>query len=443
MQRNNLSESAAKTELGVGGGRAGYDGFMLGDEFLPELRGRRGIRKYREMSQNDPIIGSVIHAMTMMLRDTPVHVEPANDTEIARQRAEYVNSLWDDMDHSWDDFISEVLTFLIYGFSLFEVVYKRRDGPNFRSEKKYSRYKDGLIGIRKLASRAQWSIQQFDITDHGEINGVWQDQVFGASEPYLPIRKCLLFRTTSVNNEPAGSSVLRQAYKPYYYLTHLQEIESIAIERELNGIPVARIPSEYLSSDATDSQAAVRRKLEQIARDLKFNEQGYVLLPSDTYPDENGSPTDIKMVDLELIASDGTRNIDIDPVIKRYQHDIARTILAEFVMLGSNERGSYALSKSKVDVFLRALRGYMEAIAGTLNRQLLPRLWELNGFDYDTMPRMIPGDVVGKDLVTLGRYVRSTGLADQLPADDGLNNALREAAELPEKGSNSQVKPNV
>jgi len=46
-------------------------------------------------------------------------------------------------------------------------------------------------------------------------------------------------------------SILRNAYTSYEYVNNLQSIEAIAVERELAGIPVARIPAEYLSGDAT------------------------------------------------------------------------------------------------------------------------------------------------------------------------------------------------
>lgn len=207
----------------------------------------------------------------------------------------------------------------------------------------------------------------------------------------------MYYRTTSLNGDPSGRSILRNAYTSYEYLNNLQAIEAIAVERELAGIPVARIPSEYLSPDATSSQVQFKSNLEQILRDVKFNEQGYIITPSDTYPDKDGSPTNIRLVDVELMSSSGSRNIDIDPIVKRYQHDIARSVLSEFLMLGS-QGGSYALSKSKTDLFLRALESYIQQIVDVLNKQLVERLWELNGLDYSLMPTIEAGDVAPHDL---------------------------------------------
>jgi hypothetical protein len=146
--------------------------------------------------------------------------------------------------------------------------------------------------------------------------------------------------------------------------------------------------------------------LRQILRDVKFNEQGYIILPSDTYPDKDGAPSAVRLVDVELMASNGKRNIDIDPIIKRYQHDIARSVLSEFLLLGS-QGGSYALSKSKTDLFLRALESYIQSIVDVLNKQLVERLWELNGLPYDLMPHIEAGDVAPHDLREIAAFLRN------------------------------------
>ena len=408
-----LSETEAKKILGVAGDNT-HNGQIRADEFLPELRGKKAIRKYREMRDNDSTIGAVMYATEQVLRDVELKVCAANDSAEAQREKEFVESVLDDMDHTLDDHIAEALSSLSYGFAWFEVVYKRRAGPQFRDYKKYSKYSDGRIGIRKLASRAPWTVSKFDVDQKsGDVLGMYQEgSQFGKSH-YIPATKSLYYKTTAINGDPSGRSILRNAYTSYEYLNNLQSIEAIAVERELAGIPVARIPSEYLSSDATASQSAIRSDLQDILRDVKFNEQGYIILPSDTYPDKDGSPTNVRLMDIELMASSGTRNIQIDPIINRYQHDIARSVLSEFLLLGAHSSGgSYALSKSKTDLFLRALESYISAITDVLNKQLVERLWQLNGLSYDTMPYIKAGDVAPHDLREIAAFLRNLNGAD-------------------------------
>jgi len=407
-----LSETEAKQILGVAGDNT-YNGQIRADEFLPELRGKKAIRKYREMRDNDSTIGAVMYATEQVLRDVDLKVSPANDTPQAKREAEFVKSVLDDMDHTLDDHVAEALSSLSYGFAWFEVIYKRRNGPTTRSDKGRSKYSDGRMGIRKVAIRAPWTISRFDVdTKTGDVLGIYQDGSGYNNSNYIPTRKSLYYRTTTINGDPAGRSILRNAYTSYEYVNNLQSIEAIAVERELAGIPVARIPAEYLSGDATAIQSGFVSNLQAILRDVKFNEQGYIILPSDTYPDKDGAPTNQRLVDVELMSSSGSRNIEIDPVVRRYQHDIARSVLSEFLMLGGGNTGSYALSKSKTDLFLRALESYIQAIVDVLNKQLVERLWELNGLNYDLMPTIVAGDVAPHDLREIAAFLRNLNGAD-------------------------------
>ena len=401
-----LSEAQAKATLGVAGDNTG-NGQIRADEFLPDLRGRKAIKKYREMRDNDSTIGAVMYAVEQILRDVELKVAPADDSEAAKREADFIKSVLDDMEHSLDDHIAEAIAYLSYGFMPFEVVYKRRVGPSERSDKKRSKYTDGRIGVRKIAARAPWTINRFDVDQiTGDVLGIEQSVGNYNNKNYIPINKCLYYRTTSLNGDPSGRSILRNAYTSYEYLNNLQAIEAIAVERELAGIPHARIPAEYLGPDASAAQAQFVSTLKQILRDVKFNEQGYIITPSDTYMDKDGSPTNIRLVDIELMASNGKRNIDIDPIVRRYQHDIARSVLSEFLLLGS-QGGSYALSKSKTDLFLRALESYIQAIVDVLNKQLVERLWELNGLPYDLMPTIKAGDVAPHDLREIAAFLRN------------------------------------
>src|SRR5210317_1304877 len=401
-----LSETEAKQILGIAGDNT-HNGQIRADEFLPELRGKKAIRKYREMRDNDSTIGAVMYATEQVLRDVDLKVMPANDSAEAKEEAEFVKSVLDDMDHTLDDHIAESLSNLSYGFAWFEVIYKRRTGPTERSDKKRSKYTDGRMGVRKIAIRAPWTISRFDVDQQtGDVKGIYQDGSGYNNSNYIPTRKSLYYRTTTINGDPAGRSILRNAYTSYEYVNNLQSIEAIAVERELAGIPVARIPAEYLSGDATAAQSGFVNNLQSILRDVKFNEQGYIILPSDTYPDKDGAPSSTRLVDIELMASNGKRNIDINPIVSRYQHDIARSVLSEFLLLGSSG-GSYALSKSKTDLFLRALESYIQAIVDVLNKQLVERLWQLNGLNYDLMPTIEAGDVAPHDLREVAAFLRN------------------------------------
>ena len=425
------SKTRSKAEIGYSGANTRF-GQIRADEFQNELKGKQGIRKYREMRDNDATIGAVMYATEQILRDVPRIVEPADKkNEKAVEMAKWLETVFDDMEHSLDDHISEALSSLTFGFAVFEPVYKIRGGPKFVDPKRKSKHSDGHYGIRKLASRAQWTIDSFKVDEKtGEILGVNQERSALTSN-FIPKNKLVHYRTTTTNNDPSGRSILRNAFKSYVYLNTMQVTEGIAVERELNGIPIIRIPSDYLADDATEDQVAIRKMAERIGRDLKFNEQGSIVLPSDVWVVEDKATTH-RLVDVELIASNGNRNIAIDPIIRRYQHDIARSVMAEFLMLGSSTTGSYALSKSKTDIFLRSVESYINTIYDVLNEQVVKPLWEINGFDVELMPTLKAGDVAPHDLDALGSYLRNMNGADiNLTEQVDIIDALLANAELP------------
>jgi phage gp29-like protein len=80
--------------------------------------------------------------------------------------------------------------------------------------------------------------------------------------------------------------------------------------------------------------------------------------------------------------------------------------MAEFLMLGSGS-GSYALSKTKTDLFLRSLESYINSIVDVLNKQLVERLWQLNGLSWETMPKLVAGDVAPHDLREIAAFLRN------------------------------------
>ena len=81
----------ANKEIGRIGQRR-YGGTIY-EEFLHELRGTRGIEVYREMSENDDVVGAILFAIEMLVRQCDWNVEPGGDTAKDKEAAEFVGHL--------------------------------------------------------------------------------------------------------------------------------------------------------------------------------------------------------------------------------------------------------------------------------------------------------------------------------------------------------------
>jgi hypothetical protein len=430
------------TEIGFSGLRAS-SGYVF-EELLSTLQGDRGRKIYREMADNDATVGAILSAITLTLRGVSWRAEPHKGDEKSQEAqnyAEFAGSLLDDMSHTWPDFITECLTMTAYGWSWHEAVYKRRGGPDQTDPTQRSKYDDGYIGIRKLAPRGQDALDRWDLQDDGGINGMFQNPPYqtpanvGRGVIYLPIERSLLFRTTSFRNNPEGRSLLRNAYRSWYKLKYIEDYEAIGIERELAGLPVVSIPARYLAPGASEVDRGIADQFAKLARDLRVNEQSGVVIPSDTHLNKDGSPSSERLVDIKLLSSGGSRQIDTASTVQRYQRGIARSVMADFLMLGEGggtTRGSYGMHDSKASLFGRSLYALLAQITDPLNRYQLPRVWALNGFDQRLMPYYMPGQVASTDLEELADFVSKMAAAGApMFPDDNLDDFIREEARLP------------
>ena len=82
--------SGSNKEIGRIGQRR-YGGVIY-EEFLPELRGKRGIEVYREMSENDDVVGAILFAIEMLIKQTNWNVQPRGASAKDREAAEFVES---------------------------------------------------------------------------------------------------------------------------------------------------------------------------------------------------------------------------------------------------------------------------------------------------------------------------------------------------------------
>jgi hypothetical protein len=409
-------------ELGSSGLRRA--GGFIAEEFLPALRNPRGWRVWREMSDNDPVIGSILFAIEKVITRLEWKVEAGSKDPADALAAEFVQSCIEDMSDSFQETVSSVLSMLPYGYSYHEIVYKIRGGESEDSSRR-SKFTDGKIGWRKWAVRSQETLFKWELDPKGGIQGFHQMDPSGGQMAYIPIEKALLFRTKSNKNNPEGVSILRNAYRPWYYKKRIEEIEAVGIERDLAGLPIAFVPPELLMSTATPAQKAQLAAITTIVQGIKRNEQEGVVFPM--IYDEGGHKT----YDLQLLTSGGSRQFDTDKIVARYNQQIAMTVLADFILLGHEQTGSYSLGASKIDLWTITVDSIAKSIADIINTHAVPRLLRLNGMQVTSLPYLTYGDVAPTDLTEMADFIQKTIASGALMADASLEAYLRDLANLP------------
>ena len=401
-------------------------GGVIDEEWMRQLKGDKAVKAYQEMRDNDPVIGGILYAVKTLVRQTEWRVEPGDDTPAHQEVADFIEECRQDMGHTWHDLLSEILSMLPFGWSYFECVYKYRRGPDAEEGHERSKHNDGKIGWRKIAIRSQETLQKWEFDEDGSPMGMWQQPPPDYKVRFIPIDKALLFRTETHKTNPEGRSILRNAYRSWFYLKRIQEIEAVGIERDLAGLPVAHVPLEMLSPSASAAQKNTVSNIFEMVRKVKRNEFEGVVFPAET--DLDGNPSGFKF---SLLSSGGRRPIDVNEIVKRYESRIALSVLGEFVLLGMDSVGSFALSSNKTHLFAQALGSYLQQIADVFNRFAIPRLLKLNGISPDLFPVLTFSDIETPDLGELAASIGALSSAGILTPDDELERWIREFGNMP------------
>lgn len=378
-------------------GRTGLSEFsgQIQDDFLRELRGKEGYKRYDEMRKNSPIVSALLFAYEMALRKVSWNFNSGEEND---PRVDLLERAREAMSLSWNDHITEVLTMLPFGYSIFEIVYQRVGSE---------------VLWRKFAPRGQDTVYQWGFDDAGGLTGFTQMSPPTYKPTFIPVDKMILYRTRVERGNPEGRSMLRSAWIPYYYTKHIQQIEAIGIERDLAGLPMVRLP-ENASVDA--SETSDLSKAQKMVRNVRNDEQAGITLPAGW--------------EFELVSTGGSRQFDTDKIIKRYESRILMSVLAQFLQLGQDGVGSLALSKDQTDLFNMSVNAIADIISETFTKYAIPRLLKLNGYDADgvTLEHTIAGDI---DVTMLADVLQKVGGMVSWNAEDEV--WLRQVLGLPER----------
>lgn len=402
-------------------GQRRYAG-IFAEEFLKELQGKHGIEVYREMSENDDVCGAILYTIEMLIRKTNWSIQPGGDSAKDKECAEFVESCMNDMQDTWTDTISEILSFLPFGWSFHEIVYKRRTG-NVNDPRQKSKYTDGLIGWQKLPIRAQETLFRWEYDDNDNLTGMTQLPPPRYEMATIPVEKALHFRTKSRKNNPEGRSILRSAYRSWYFKRRIQEIEGMGLERDLAGLPILHPPETWDIWNQDDPvMVAAFQRAEAIVRNVRRDATEGLVLPAGW--------------EFTLLTSGGRRQFDTNAIIERYDTRIAMSVMADFLLLGHQGVGSFALSADKTDLFSVALDSYLDIVCEVFNNQGIPRLIGMNAEHFAGIteyPTLTHSSADAPNLKDLSAYIKElTGCGVIMP-DEALEDFVRETGNLPER----------
>lgn len=392
------------------------------DELKKELNWPNSINTYREMSYHSAINAPLTLFENIISRATWVYKPPENATEEEKNQVKIINQMMQDMDQPWSEFVRDVLSSNIFGFSVHEKVYRKRLKSNG------SLYDDGIVGWKKLPIRVQESISKFIFSEDGnEVIGV-QQNLSAINDIYnrfskrsnlinLPRNKFLLFRTGKHRGDPFGKSPLRDAYLAWRFLTQLEELEALGVAKDLNGIPVLSLPPQVLAADGDQAQ---RLYFENAIRNLQVGEQMGIILPS--LYDEQGK----SLYDIKLLSSDGKKNFDLNKIKEYYRSLIFISLFADILLQGNTSTGSFALGAIKNSLSGAYAERLISNIAEVIQNDLIRQTYEINSWPTERMGKLDFDGLDNTDIESLSKYLQRVASVGLLEKDRAVLNAVRQ-----------------
>ena len=369
--------------------------------------------------KNDATVASALLAYKTLIGRVDWTVEaPVGASDQANERAKFIQSCFFDMEHSWGSFITELSSYLEYGFAVHEKVYRRRLKANG------SKYNDGLVGLRKLPARSQSTISGWVISEDGRDLMAVEQSLSNVKNAYkynklatngskieIPRNKVLLFTCDSTRDNPEGRSILKGAYTAYKKLDMLQNQMMIGIARDLGGLPVFSLHPRYLDPSASPEEQAVAASFKTIGENINSGAQSAIVMPL-MYDPESKQP----IFKFELLESKGGKAYDVPAICRKLQEDILNAMLCSQLYLTGNAADNYSIAEGRTNIMSLHLSYRLKEIAAVINNDLIPSLFAMNGWEQLEMPTIKFSDFDEQNIDDFGKFlqrVASQGLVEK------------------------------
>lgn len=377
-----------------------FGGWMSQQDYNDQLQAPACYDVFDRMRLADGQVRAGLNVVKLPLLRAYWQVKPASDSAQDKMIAEFIDTDLQSMTTPYISFLRQALLMLDYGSMPFETVWETRD--------------DGFVHLRKLAPRLPKTIYRWLTDQNGGFAGVQQlaYKASGVEVVYIPKEKMIVFVNEQEGANMRGISMLRAAYKHWYFKDGLYKVDAIAKEKRSVGVDVGTIKPGAQNKD--DLKAGLERSLMTLhAHEKQFfveDEESY------TYRLETGN----------------ARIADALPSIEHHDLRILRSILAEFLAMGSGSTGSLAMHKDKSAFFLMALEAIADNIAQTMTAHLLKR-WVDYNWQVDEYPRIEYSRLDTREAGIVAAAVNQLMSCGALTPTPDTEAELRVILDLPEK----------
>lgn len=390
---------------------------MFDEEYLsglltPDCR----VDAFDEMRRADPQVAMLLSVVKDPIKSATWGIRAVDDSEEEKEIADFVEHvLFKDMGYSdgskvktFSEFIIEALTFVEFGYSVFEVVHKLvENDPVFGT----------YHGIADIAFRHQRSIIEWHLNQNGSIREVRQFVGSGDLDVDVMIDgdNLLVFSINKEGDNYEGISMLRPCFGSFFRKNVYRKLQAIGIERAAKGVPIGIIPADMIKRDDYDVQRAA---LQDVLDKLETHETNSIVL---------GAGFEIEQLKIEHDAD------KIQRVINSENVEMTKSFLANFMELGlESNSGSFALGSDLSDIFLSGLTCKARIIEERVDLCLIRKIVQAKFGNRQAYPKLKAtgiNDKAGKELAEVLKILNETGA---LQVSDALKKHVHNLYALPD-----------
>lgn len=363
-----------------------------------------GIDIYDKMRRSDYQLQMLLSAVKNPILAASWGVEPVDDSEEEREIAEFVKyCLFDNMGYtdgskkkSWREFLTEALTAMEFGYSLFEPVYKV-----VMNDPVWGNY----IGVRDIAYRSQKTIYEWHLHKNGAIKSVRQlAQGDLAVDVQIPGENLMPITFKKEGDNYEGISMLRPIYGNWFRKNFYFKVQAMGIERAATGILTGIVPASA-SNDAGQMSLMTR-----MLKKYTSHQSTYMVIP------ENYS-IQVTKIDFDAEA--------VEKAIDSEDRRMSKSFLAGFLELGMGGQSGVNLGKDLSTLFLNGIEIYSETIADAVESNIVKKLVDAKFGRRQKYPQVKATDINnknGKERAEVAALLKNAGIiaqSDQL--EDSMN----------------------
>lgn len=351
------------------------------------------MRVFNEMRQDTLIAGAQL-SIKMPLLAADFRILPGDTSSDSKKMAECVergmgiHKTDSPLSISWIDHVEQALTCMDFGFSMIERVAVRME--------------EGEIGFKELNHipaimldpSLPWIV--FD----GKLIGIMQNIQFSMGIHQRPVAydRLLHFQYQTRNYQPDGESPNSAVWRDWRNRVSLEQLEMIGIEQDTGGTPIVYCPTAASQEDIED----ILEQIEQVRRGFRRG----IVVPGPKAGTKDNSMEGFPPAHSWLIEPYMGQSNSVAAsreVITSLDKRILLRYLAQFLSLGQDATGSFALANASMNFFALSMKMLQKKMLSVWQRKGVNYLYDQNKAKWPSAkrPRIYWNPVQIQDIQTL------------------------------------------